>query len=103
MPTEFQFEGVGIDFQLMGKIDEGNTITAYDPIFEMDLSWFDDNATFRQKIRLLQPELGSISGHIQYQACDDKLCIFRNEPFRFVLDPSQAGAKEKKTIDSKSL
>ncbi len=103
LPTEFQFVGVGIDFQLMGKIDEGNTITAYDPIFEMDLSWFDENATFRQKIRLLQPELGSISGHIQFQACDDKLCIFRNEPFRFVLDPSQAGAKEQKTIDSKSL
>ena len=103
MPTEFQFEGVGIDFQLMGKIDEGNTITAYDPIFEMDLSWFDGKATFRQKIRLLKPELVSIKGQIQFQACDDKFCIFRNEPFRFVLDPSQAGAEEQKTIDSKSL
>ena len=103
LPTEFEFEGLGIDFELVGKTEEGNTITAFDPIFEMDLSWFDGKATFRQKIRLLKPEIGSISGHIQFQACDDKLCIFRNEPFRFVLDPSQAGAKEQKTIDSKSL
>ena len=103
LPTEFEFERVGIDFELMGKTEEGNTITAFDPIFEMDLSWFDGKATFRQKIRLLKPELVSITGQIQFQACDDKLCIFRNEPFRFVLDPSQAGAEEQKTIDSKSL
>ena len=102
LPTEFEFERVGIDFELMGKTEEGNTITAFDPIFEMDLSWFDGKATFRQKIRLLKPELVSITGQIQFQACDDKLCIFRNEPFRFLLDPSQSGSEEQKTIDSKS-
>lgn len=103
LPTEFEFEGAGIDFELVGKTVESESITAFDPIFEMDLSWFDGEATFQQKIRLLNPELATISGQIQYQACDDKLCIFRNEPFRFVLDASKVVDEEQKTIDSKSL
>ncbi len=103
LPTEFEFEGAGIDFELVGKTVESESITAFDPIFEMDLSWFDGEATFQQKIRLLNPELATIFGQIQYQACDDKLCIFRNEPFRFVLDASKVVDEEQKTIDSKSL
>ena len=60
-------------------------------------------ATFQQKIRLLQNELGAISGEINFQACDDKVCIFRNEPFRIVLDSSKVLAEVKKIVDPESL
>jgi thiol:disulfide interchange protein DsbD len=69
----------------------------------MDLSWFEGEGTFQQKIRLLQAELGAVSGEINFQACDDKVCIFRNEPFRFVLDASKASAVAQKTVDPESL
>jgi thiol:disulfide interchange protein DsbD len=52
---------------------------------------------------LLQAELGAVSGEINFQACDDKVCIFRNEPFRFVLDASKASAVAQKTVDPESL
>ena len=103
LPTEFVFEVADTAFELLGKTEESKTVTAFDPIFEMDLSWFEGEATFRQKIRLLQPELGTVSGEINFQACDDKICIFRSEPFRFVLDPSKAIAVIQKTVDPESL
>ncbi|MDC0479278.1 thioredoxin family protein [Flavobacteriaceae bacterium] len=103
LPTEFIFEGEGTAFEWVGEMEESETVTAFDPIFEMDLSWFEGEATFQQKIRLLKPDLGAISGEINFQACDDKVCIFRNEPFRFVLDASKAGAVEQKSIDQESF
>ena len=75
------FKGAEGQFDLVGNTKEGKSKTAYDPIFEMELSWFDDEALFEQKIKLLNPDLVSIEGEINYQACDDKLCIFRNEAF----------------------
>jgi len=103
LPTEFIFEGEGTAFEWVGEMEESETVTAFDPIFEMDLSWFEGEATFQQKIRLIKPDLGAISGEINFQACDDKVCIFRNEPFRFVLDASKAGAVEQKSIDQESF
>ena len=103
LPTDFVFEGVGSAFELVGITKESETVTAFDPIFEMDLSWFEKEATFQQKIRLLQPELAAISGEINFQACDDKVCIFRNEPFSFILNSSKVLAEVKKTLDPESL
>ena len=103
LPTEFVFEGVGSDFEFLGITKESKTVTAFDPIFEMDLSWFEKEAAFQQKIRLLQPEVAAISGEINFQACDDKVCIFRNEPFSFILNSSKAIAEVKRTVDPESL
>ena len=103
LPTEFVFEGVGSAFEFVGITKESETVTAFDPIFEMDLSWFEKEAAFQQKIRLLQPEVAAISGEINFQACDDKVCIFRNEPFSFVLNSSKAIAEVKRTLDPESL
>ena len=103
LPTEFVFEGVGSAFEFVGITKESETVTAFDPIFEMDLSWFEKEAAFQQKIRLLQPEVAAISGEINFQACDDKVCIFRNEPFSFILNSSKAIAEVKRTVDPESL
>ena len=103
LPTEFVFEGVGSAFEFVGITKESETVTAFDPIFEMDLSWFEKEAAFQQKIRLLQPEVAAIYGEINFQACDDKVCIFRNEPFSFILNSSKAIAEVKRTVDPESL
>ena len=103
LPTEFIFKADEGQFDLVGSTQEGKSKTAYDPIFEMELSWFDGEAQFEQKIKLLNPDLVSIEGEINYQACDDKLCIFRNEAFLFVLNKSKQVIREKKVIDTGSL
>ena len=103
LPTEFIFKGADGQFDLVGNTKEGKSKRAFDPIFEMELSWFDDEALFEQKIKLLNPDLVSIEGEINYQACDDKLCIFRNEAFLFILDKSKHVIQDKKLIDTGSL
>ena len=79
--TVFLFEGEG--YNRLGPVTESEPITAFDPIFEMELQYFDGQATFEQRIKVTDPTPLQISGEIEYQACDDKLCIFRTEPFTF--------------------
>ena len=90
-------------YDLVGITKESKTKTAFDPIFQMEVSWFDNEALFEQKIKLRNLDLAFIEGEINYQACDDKLCIFRNEDFRFVLDKSKVVIEDKKVIDTSSL
>ena len=103
LPTEFIYKGKKDLFDLVGKIKEGISKKSFDPIFQMELSWFDNEALFEQNIILRDQGLASIEGEINYQACDDKVCIFRNEAFRFVLDKSKLVIQEKNVIDATSL
>ena len=58
----------------------------FDQIFQIDLPFFDEQADFKQQFKLLDPLAKEISGEINYQACDDRVCIFRTETFRVALD-----------------
>ncbi len=66
----------------------------FDQIFEIDLPFFEEKAVFSQPITLLDINAKEISGEINYQACDDRVCIFRTEPFRIMLDGSEAKLDE---------
>ena len=84
LPTEFVFDSQG--YKRIGEVEESPSITDYDKVFEMDLTYFNDSANFRQEIVLEDETLSSLSVELNYQACDDKLCIFRSETFVFSLD-----------------
>ena len=84
LPTEFVFDSQG--YKRIGEVEESHSITDYDKVFEMDLTYFNDSANFRQEIVLEDETLSSLSVELNYQACDDKLCIFRSETFVFSLD-----------------
>ena len=75
LPTEFTFQ----DSTPIGPLTHSELITGYDPIFEMELSYFDNKATFYQTIQLADQSVQNITVDLIYQACDDKLCIFRDE------------------------
>jgi len=91
LPTLFLFDDE--PFSLIEKISEGKSIIAYDSIFEKDLRYFETYALFDHEIKF-NDSLETISGIIEYQACNDKLCVFRSEPFIF---------KFKDNITSKSF
>jgi thiol:disulfide interchange protein len=75
LPTEFSFQ----DVTPIGLLTHSKLITGYDPIFEMELSYFDNKATFYQTIKVADQSVQDITLELIYQACDDKLCIFRDE------------------------
>lgn len=100
-PTAFEFEGEGVDFKRIDSIQEGEPITEIDRIFDEELSYFANNAVFKQKIKLLNPALKSIIGKVSYQACDDKQCIFDRYDLGFSLDGS--AVEFNKEVDAKSI
>lgn len=76
LATEFTFENPGNTYELLGKVEESETHTAYEEIFEMQTSYFEKEAVFKQRIKLLSPELASIQLVAAYQTCDDQACTF---------------------------
>lgn len=61
--------------EVVGKLTpKGNEIDMMDPIFGMQVRFFEETATFVQKIKLTGGEY-SITGYLQYGACDDQNCL----------------------------
>ncbi len=85
VPTEFIFNK-NPSYKLIRNVQESKPIISYDNYFEMELSYFESNALFSQKVQRLSSSLEPINIELNYQACDDKLCIFRTENFKIHLD-----------------
>ena len=85
IPTEFKFTEEGVGYQRIGLVEESESVLEYDSVFEMELTFFNENAQFYQEIIITDSSLPFISVEIEYQACDDELCIFRTEPFTFLI------------------
>ncbi|NNL15703.1 MAG: DUF255 domain-containing protein [Flavobacteriaceae bacterium] len=94
IPTEFIYDSIQSTqkFKLIGKAVESESITKFDKVFEMDLTFFDNEASFTQKIELIDPNLKFIESEISFQACDDELCIFDSEIVKFNLTDSASSS-----------
>ena len=99
IPTEFVFDDLN-GYQLIGTVEEGESITEFDKVFEMDLTYFNNKASFQQEIQITSSDLTQIKVEINYQACDDELCIFRSETLVLSLDGSVNALKLE--VDEKS-
>lgn len=61
--------------ELVGKLtpSEG-VIEKYDAMFDMNLKYFENSATFTQKIKITEKDY-SVEGYFQYGACNDESCL----------------------------
>ena len=94
LPTEFVFTYDTLKLMPVGPTTSGKPKVEFDQIFEIDLPFFDTKATFKQQFEVLDATASEISGEINYQACDDRVCIFRTETFRIALDGSKLKEEE---------
>ena len=92
IPTEFIFYNKSKSFNLIGDVKESQSITKFDPIFQIDQSYFENNSTFTQLIETNET-IDNISAVIAYQACDDIVCIFREANLIFNFDGSTLAIK----------
>ena len=101
LPTEFSFQ----DATSIGSLTHSELITGYDPIFKMELSYFDNRATFYQTLIVADKTLQDITVDLIYQACDDKLCIFRDEQLLISLtgDSQQQQAEDLTSLTADSV
>ncbi|MDC0080513.1 thioredoxin family protein [Flavobacteriaceae bacterium] len=88
IPTEFIFDKSSSSFDLLGSTNESKSISKFDPIFNMEQTYFEFKSTFTQEILLLK-EIETINVKIAYQACDDIVCIFREGDLIFNIDGSK--------------
>ena len=94
IPTEFTFKNEDPNsFNLIGKMIESESITKFDPIFQLDQSYFINSNTFKQVIEINNSEISKVFANIIFQACDDSLCIFRESELVFNLDGTSESIK----------
>jgi len=87
IPTEFIFDNKSQSIKLIGDVTESQSITKFDPIFQIEQSYFENQSTFTQLIET-NKIIDNIPAVIAYQACDDVVCIFREANLIFNFDGS---------------
>lgn len=53
---------------------ESTLIKKFDETFQMELSWFDNEAIFTQKIKIKDPNI-PIDGYVEFMACSNQSCL----------------------------
>ena len=74
VPTSFSFF-LSDDFVLIDSVVESNTNTKYDPVFEMNLSSFSEQALFKQQVKLLNDTTSLIKGELEFMVCNATMCL----------------------------
>jgi len=74
IPTTFSFKD-SPDYKLIDSVQESNTITKFDPVFQMNLASFQKEATFTQKVKILSDTISSIMGELEFMACNSTMCL----------------------------
>jgi len=92
VPTSFQFEESD-KYELIGSVNEGESIKHYDPNFKMDLAYFEGDCSFNQKIKIKSEEDFVIKGSLEFMVCNDKECL-PPEWIEFEVNVKGAGASK---------
>jgi len=101
LPSEFTYNGSGTMYELIGGTLESETIREYSDIFEVEETYFKDDATFTQRIKILDPSINQIDVDLFFQVCKE-VCIPMDKKFIFTLDGS-AAEEVIATVDERSL
>lgn len=85
-------------YQLVGNLVAINPIDKHDPIFDCDVRIFKGKGEFRQKVKVLKPDL-RVEGDYEYQVCSDVdgKCIPFNDEFQFAGIKASGAAIEQST------
>lgn len=72
--TEFTFPE-GDNYTLVGKVKEPKAKTEYDPNFDMDLNYFEEEVTFIQKIKTTSTATFNLTAEVYFMVCDAEKCL----------------------------
>ncbi|APD05563.1 protein-disulfide reductase [Flavobacteriaceae bacterium UJ101] len=93
LPTEVNFLNQEGNYELVDTIQiDGEKIEEYSDVFMANLRYYSHEVTFRQKIKITNPDLKEIKTGFFYQVCDDSKCLApENKDFTLNLDGSKGG------------
>jgi thiol:disulfide interchange protein DsbD len=62
-------------FELVGDLQKiPAATTVFDPTFKMNLSYFSNEAVFKQQIKLRKDAPSGITGYVEFMSCNDETC-----------------------------
>jgi hypothetical protein len=63
------------EYSLVGKPSEPKAVTKYEKSFSMNVSYFEKEVIFQQKIKLNSPTASVVKGKLEYMTCNDHKCL----------------------------
>ena len=63
------------DYELIGKPSEKTLIKKLEPVFGVELNFFEHEATFTQKIKIKSDKAFEIKGSVESMVCNDVQCM----------------------------
>ena len=63
------------DFSLVGKAIEPKPATKFEKAFKMNVSYFDKEVIFQQKIKVRSANAATVKGKLEYMVCNDLKCL----------------------------
>jgi hypothetical protein len=74
IPTSFSFESNG-NYLKKGNTAEETGHTINDPIFKMKIKFFENKASFKQRIKLKTKDAFKVNAVVEFMVCDDSRCL----------------------------
>ncbi|HMR18846.1 MAG TPA: protein-disulfide reductase DsbD family protein [Sphingobacterium sp.] len=74
IPTSFSFKS-SKDYSLNGKTAEPKAQTKYEEVFAMTVPYFTKEVVFQQKVKLNANKPTTVTGSVEWQACDATQCL----------------------------
>lgn len=78
IPTTFLYDESIDRIEMVGVTAEPEGHTINDPVFEMEITYFENTATFKQRVKV-EEEVSKIEGTVSFMACNDTNCTPPNE------------------------
>ncbi len=63
------------DYSPVGKPTEPKPVTKYESTFKMNVSYFEKEVVFQQKVKLNSPSATAVKGKLEYMTCNDHKCL----------------------------
>lgn len=74
IPTTFQF-AEDSRYERIGDVMEGKAIVHFDNAFGIELNYFEKEAIFTQKVKVLGKEPVAVKGELEFMVCNDGMCL----------------------------
>ncbi|TRX60235.1 thiol:disulfide interchange protein [Fulvivirga sp. M361] len=78
IPTTFIYDDENGAFKLIGNTSEAKGHVVDDPVFDMQIKYFENQAVFEQRIEVVGDKT-QVNGFVEFMVCDDTKCLPPNE------------------------
>lgn len=88
IPTSLHLQQSARFSPIAKLVSDKKAISVYDSMFAMQIGYYANNVTFKQKIKITGTETVDLAGYIEYMVCDDQRCLPpENFEFKLPLTP----------------